>query len=170
MTLTLVGLSHHVAPVELRERVTLDLAAAATLARSLGDAVCLSTCNRTELYVDGIDERVVLAALEQLAGEPLDGVVYRLHEDAAALHLFRVAAGLDSLVPGEGEILGQVRAAYESVERRPAARPRLPAGARGRQARPHRDRDRREPRVGLVGCRGARRRRCSATCGAAASC
>jgi glutamyl-tRNA reductase len=116
MTLTLVGLSHHVAPVELRERVTLDLAAAATLARSLGDAVCLSTCNRTELYVDGIDERAVLATLEQLAGEPLDGVVYRLHEDAAALHLFRVAAGLDSLVPGEGEILGQVRAAYESVE------------------------------------------------------
>ena len=116
MTLTLVGLSHHVAPVELRERVTLDLAAAAALARSLGDAVCLSTCNRTELYVDGIDERAVLATLEQLAGEPLDGVVYRLHEDAAALHLFRVAAGLDSLVPGEGEILGQVRAAYESVE------------------------------------------------------
>jgi len=116
MTLTLVGLSHHVAPVELRERVTLDLDAAAALARSLGDAVCLSTCNRTELYVDGIDEHTVLAALEQIAGEPLDGVVYRLHEDAAALHLFRVAAGLDSLVPGEGEILGQVRAAYESVE------------------------------------------------------
>jgi glutamyl-tRNA reductase len=116
MTLTLVGLSHHVAPVELRERVTLDLEAAAALARSLGDAVCLSTCNRTELYVDGTDEAEVLAALERLAGEPLDGVVYRLHEDAAALHLFRVAAGLDSLVPGEGEILGQVRAAYESVE------------------------------------------------------
>ena len=89
MTLTLVGLSHHVAPVELRERVTLDLEAAAGLARSLGDAVCLSTCNRTEVYVDGIDEAEVLAALEHLAGEPLDGVVYRLHEDAAALHLFR---------------------------------------------------------------------------------
>ena len=69
MTLTLVGLSHHVAPVELRERVTLNLDAAATLARSLGDAVCLSTCNRTELYVDGIDERAVLSALEQIAGE-----------------------------------------------------------------------------------------------------
>ena len=156
MTLTLVGLSHHVAPVELRERVTVDLDGAATLARSLGDAVCLSTCNRTELYVDGIDEGAVLAALEQLAGESLDGVVYRLHEDAAALHLFRVAAGLDSLVPGEGEILGQVRAAYESVAAGAAARPRLPAGARRRQARPHRDGDRREPRVGLVGGRGAR--------------
>jgi glutamyl-tRNA reductase len=112
----LVGLSHHVAPVELRERVTLDLADAAELARTLGDAVCLSTCNRTELYLAGVDESAAVAALERIAGEPLDGVLYRLHEDAAALHLFRVAAGLDSLVPGEGEILGQVRAAYESVE------------------------------------------------------
>ena len=115
MTLSLVGLSHHVAPVELRERVTLELPAAAELARSLGDAVCLSTCNRTELYVAG-DEDEALAALELLAGESLDGVAYRLHEDAAALHLFRVAAGLDSLVPGESEILGQVREAYEAAE------------------------------------------------------
>ena len=119
MTLTLVGLSHHVAPVELRERVTLSLEDAASLARSLGDAVCLSTCNRTELYLADVDEHDAVAALERVAGEPLDGVLYRLHEDAAALHLFRVAAGLDSLVPGEGEILGQVRAAYESVEAGP---------------------------------------------------
>jgi glutamyl-tRNA reductase len=116
MSFSLVGLSHHVAPVELRERVTLGLDDAAALARSLGDAVCLSTCNRTELYLAGVDEEEAVAALEEMAGEPLDGVLYRLHEDAAALHLFRVAAGLDSLVPGEGEILGQVRAAYESVE------------------------------------------------------
>jgi glutamyl-tRNA reductase len=115
VTLTLVGLSHHVAPVELRERVTLDPAASSALARTLGDAVCLSTCNRTELYVVGEDESGALAALEQLAGEPLDGTVYLLHDEAAALHLFRVAAGLDSLVPGEGEILGQVRAAYEAA-------------------------------------------------------
>jgi glutamyl-tRNA reductase len=115
MTFSLVGLSHHVAPVELRERVTLDAAAAAELARSLGDAVCLSTCNRTELYLSSVDEERAVAALEKLAGESLDGVLYRLHEDAAAVHLFRVAAGLDSLVPGEGEILGQVRDAYESV-------------------------------------------------------
>lgn len=115
MTFSLVGLSHHVAPVELRERVTLALDAAAELARSLGDAVCLSTCNRTELYLANVDEEQALAALGRIAGEPLDGVAYRLREDAAALHLFRVAAGLDSLVPGEGEILGQVRGAYESV-------------------------------------------------------
>jgi glutamyl-tRNA reductase len=114
VTLTVVGLSHHVAPVELRERVTLDLGAAGDLARSLGEAVCLSTCNRTEVYLAGDDPARAVAALEQLAGEPLDGVLYRLQEDAAAVHLFRVAAGLDSLVPGEGEILGQVRDAYEA--------------------------------------------------------
>jgi glutamyl-tRNA reductase len=115
MTLSLVGLSHHLAPVELRERVTLDVATAAEVARGLGDAVCLSTCNRTELYLWNVGEERAAAVLEELAGEPLDGVLYRLHEDAAALHLFRVAAGLDSLVPGEGEILGQVRDAYEAV-------------------------------------------------------
>jgi glutamyl-tRNA reductase len=119
VTLTLIGLSHHVAPVELRERVTLDAPAAAALASSLGDAICLSTCNRTELYFEGVDERQAVTALQELAGEPLDGVLYRLHEDAAALHLFRVASGLDSLVPGEGEILGQVRDAYEAA--RPGA-------------------------------------------------
>jgi glutamyl-tRNA reductase len=119
MTLELIGLSHHVAPVELRERVTLDLDAASALAGQLGDSVVLSTCNRTELYLFGVDGDDALAALEGVAGEPLAGVVYRLHEDDAAQHLFRVAAGLDSLVPGEGEILGQVRAAYEAVETGP---------------------------------------------------
>jgi glutamyl-tRNA reductase len=77
--------------------------------------VCLSTCNRTEVYLAGDDEHRAVAALERAAGESLDGVLYRLHEDAAAVHLFRVAAGLDSLVPGEGEILGQVRDAYEAA-------------------------------------------------------
>jgi glutamyl-tRNA reductase len=116
MSVAVVGLSHHAAPVELRERVTLDLAAAVRLAESLGDAVCLSTCNRTELYVGSVEEeRAAVSALDELAGEPLDDVIYVLHDEAAALHLFRVAAGLDSLVPGEGEILGQVRDAYDAV-------------------------------------------------------
>jgi len=115
VSLTLVGLSHHVAPLQLRERVTLEAAAAAELARSLGDAVCLSTCNRTEIYFGEVPEEDAVGALEEIAGERLDGVLYRLHDDSAALHLFRVAAGLDSLVPGEAEILGQVRSAYEAA-------------------------------------------------------
>jgi glutamyl-tRNA reductase len=117
MRLVLVGTSHHHAPVELRERVALDLEHAAALAASLGEAVCLSTCNRTELYVVSEDaedaERRAVEALAALEPE-VEPALYRLHDQAAALHLFRVAAGLDSLVPGEGEILGQVRAAHES--------------------------------------------------------
>src|SRR5829696_9732743 len=113
MRLAAVGISHHVAPVELRERVAVPLDDAVALARSVGDAVCLSTCNRTEIYLAGDGEERALEALERLAVERLDSVVYRLHDEAAATHLFRVAAGLDSLVPGEGEILGQVRSAYE---------------------------------------------------------
>jgi glutamyl-tRNA reductase len=113
MHLVLVGTSHHHAPVELRERVAFDREHAAALAKELGEAVCLSTCNRTELYVAAEDaedaERRTVAALAEV--EP---ALYRLRDQAAALHLFRVAAGLDSLVPGEGEILGQVRAAYEA--------------------------------------------------------
>src|SRR5205085_1824712 len=83
------------------------------LAEAAGEAVCLSTCNRTELYVaaeDGVGAEA--RAAEVLA--PAGAALYRLHDEAAALHLFRVAAGLDSMVPGEGEILGQVRAAYEA--------------------------------------------------------
>jgi len=121
MRIVLVGTSHHHAPVELRERAALPPEDAARLARVLAgdssEAVCLSTCNRTELYLaDASGEEAerraeeALLALERELGPSL----YRLHDEAAALHLFRVAAGLDSLVPGEGEILGQVRAAYEA--------------------------------------------------------
>jgi glutamyl-tRNA reductase len=125
MKLTLVGVSHHSAPVELRERVALDAGAAASLARRLGpESVVLSTCNRTELYLarDEHVEEEAVATLGDLAGDSsaaLARALYRLRDDAAALHLFRVAAGLDSLVPGEGEILGQVRAAYEAGETGP---------------------------------------------------
>jgi glutamyl-tRNA reductase len=120
-SLVLVGISHHRAPVELRERAALDRGQAAELARRLagdsGEAVCLSTCNRTELYLadESAEEaaRKGEAALLALEAE-LGPALYRLRDHAAALHLFRVAAGLDSMVPGEGEILGQVRAAYEA--------------------------------------------------------
>ena len=125
MPLLLIGLSHHVAPVELRERVALPGARASEIAAGLaaegGEAVCLSTCNRTELYLAAQQpEQAEQHALETLCdvsrldAELLRPVLYRLADEAAALHLFRVAAGLDSMVPGEGEILGQVRTAYES--------------------------------------------------------
>jgi len=120
MKLTLTGVSHHRAPIELRERVALDLDACAALAERLdGEAVVLSTCNRTELYLVREDhaEELSVSTLTELAGDrgqELGAALYRLRDEAAALHLFRVAAGLDSLVPGEGEILGQVRSAFEA--------------------------------------------------------
>jgi glutamyl-tRNA reductase len=121
MSVVLVGISHHRAPIELRERAALDSKRAAELAGRLagehGEAVCLSTCNRTELYLADESaeeaERKAEAALLALESE-LGPALYRLRDEAAALHLFRVAAGLDSMVPGEGEILGQVRGAHEA--------------------------------------------------------
>ncbi|MGH3007904.1 MAG: glutamyl-tRNA reductase [Gaiellaceae bacterium] len=118
--LVLVGTSHHHAPVELRERVALEKEDARALAARLAaggcEVACLSTCNRTELYLAAEDgeaaERDAVAALAALEPE-VEPALYRLHDRAAALHLFRVAGGLDSLVPGEGEILGQVRLAHE---------------------------------------------------------
>ena len=117
----LVGLSHQGTPLAVRERAFVPLDRARELAAELaveGEAVCLSTCNRTELYLVGEDaERRALDALAELSGldeVELRAVVYRLSDEAAALHLFRVAAGLDSMVPGEGEILGQVRSAFEA--------------------------------------------------------
>jgi glutamyl-tRNA reductase len=119
MKLVLVGVSHHRAPVEVRERVALTPSGAARLSRDLAadgtEAVCLSTCNRTELYLAHEDDAHALRRAEEaLFDDELGPVLYRLRDEAAALHLFRVAAGLDSMVPGEGEILGQVRAAFEA--------------------------------------------------------
>ena len=113
MHLLLVGTSHHHAPVELRERVAFDRDESHAIAERLGAAVCLSTCNRTELYVEAEDPDDAERRAVEVLGE-LEPVLYRLRDHAAALHLFRVAAGLDSLVPGEGEILGQVRTAHDA--------------------------------------------------------
>jgi glutamyl-tRNA reductase len=116
MKLALAGVSHHRSPVEERERVALEREAAASVAAELAaggaEAVCLSTCNRTEIYVSHEEDAEALA-LRPFVDAGLAEGVYRLHDEGAALHLFRVAAGLDSMVPGEGEILGQVRVAFE---------------------------------------------------------
>jgi glutamyl-tRNA reductase len=127
MRLALAGVSHHRAPLDVRERVAVDLAVAGDLARELAsssgpahEAVVLSTCNRTELYVAGEDDSLgahadrALLALAGPGAPELAPAAYRLADESAALHLFRVAAGLDSMVPGEGEILGQVRDAFEA--------------------------------------------------------
>jgi glutamyl-tRNA reductase len=118
MTVDLVGVSHQCARVALRERMALDREAAARLSRELAadgvEAVCLSTCNRTELYVAHADAALGRSLAERpFVRAGLAPVVYRLRDEAAARHLFRVASGLESMVPGEVEILGQVRAAYE---------------------------------------------------------
>lgn len=129
MRVLLVGLSHHTAPVELRERLAFTKAmlplALAELSRldALGEVVLLSTCNRTEVYaastdVAGAQQAVAdyLARSRGLGGaKALDSYLYT-HTDAdAARHLFRVAAGLDSLVVGEPQIFGQVKDAFATA-------------------------------------------------------
>jgi glutamyl-tRNA reductase len=109
-----VGVSHRHAPLELRERLFLSDAHARELAEELG-AVVLSTCNRTELYLTGGDPDHAREELERQSGLELAGVLATWEGGEAVEHLFRVAAGLDSLVPGEAEILGQVRTAYEAA-------------------------------------------------------
>ena len=109
-----VGVSHHTAPLEVRERLFLADGREIELAKELGGVV-LSTCNRTEVYTPGGDPAAVRAALERRSGLNLDGVLAVWEGEEAVDHLFRVAAGLDSLVPGEAEILGQVRLAYEAA-------------------------------------------------------
>jgi glutamyl-tRNA reductase len=128
MRLLVLGVSHHTAPIDLRERLAFaasDLADAVTsLARNpaLGEVVLLSTCNRTELYAtcasleDGHDAMAgFLAAARAVSADDLRAHIYTRTEADAARHLFRVAAGLDSLVVGEPQILGQVKQAYASA-------------------------------------------------------
>jgi glutamyl-tRNA reductase len=125
MQIVLVGLSHRTAPVELRDRVAFPPEVAERAAAELRErcemeeAVVLSTCNRSELYVVRREPLAEAASLErflaefhQLSREQLDGCLYFHRDTDAVRHLFRVAAGLESLLLGEAEILGQVREAY----------------------------------------------------------
>ena len=126
MRLILVGTSYQRAPVELRELLAYDAGlrrgALERLSSRGSEAAVLSTCNRTEVYaVDpepaAVEERIYgeLAGLSGLSQSELAPALYTVTDEAAAVHLFRVAAGLDSMVPGEAQILGQVREAYEAA-------------------------------------------------------
>ena len=115
-----VGVSHHHAPLEVRERLFLADGHAAELASELGAAVVLSTCNRTEVYLADGDPERVREELERRSGLELGSLLARWDEGEVVTHLFRVVAGLDSLVPGESQILGQVREAYEGARTRGA--------------------------------------------------
>jgi len=117
MTLWVLGLNHQTAPVELRERASFGGDALPQALASLRDtpqvaeAVLLSTCNRTELYAVAESGDALAQWLESPAGQ-LHGYLYQ-HADADAVrHLFRVATGLDSMVLGEPQILGQVKDAW----------------------------------------------------------
>jgi glutamyl-tRNA reductase len=138
MHLVLLGVSHRTAPVDLRERLDFssrDLGAAveALATRpSADESVVLSTCNRSEIYVASSDpERVrpeLIQFLSEYHGVPADAFTPHLftYSDAeAAEHLFRVAAGLDSLVVGEPQILGQVKDAFQAAADRRCTGPVL---------------------------------------------
>ena len=128
MTLVAIGLNHQTAPVDLRERVAFaDHALPPALAAlralpGVREVVLLSTCNRTELYAATDDGGGALDAWlarhpggDAALGRDLGDYLYR-HEDGAAVrHLFRVATGLDSLVLGEPQILGQVKQAWAAA-------------------------------------------------------
>jgi len=127
--IALIGCNHVTAPVELRERIAFTpqqaLTAADELRRQgiLDEAVVLSTCNRSELY--GVPGETSLAAPEAmqdfflsfhgLSNWELDGRLYRWMGTDAVRHLFRVAAGIDSMLLGEAEILGQLKTAYNQA-------------------------------------------------------
>ena len=128
MHLLLVGISHKTAPVELRERVDFQVHGVSKALEALAgrgsthEAAVLSTCNRAELYVACDDIGRTRSDLVDFVGE-FNGVgrpmiaphVYDVAGLEAARHLFRVAAGLDSLVVGEPQILGQVKEAHAAA-------------------------------------------------------
>jgi glutamyl-tRNA reductase len=136
--LLLLGVSHRTAPVELRERLyfsSRDVGAAveSLAARSsTAESVVLSTCNRSEIYVAGSDPTRARAELiaflsdyHQLPSETFRPHLFTHDDVAAARHLFRVASGLDSLVVGEPQILGQVKSAFQVASERRCTGPLL---------------------------------------------
>jgi glutamyl-tRNA reductase len=128
MHLLLVGLSHKTAPIEIRERLTFPAhRQEAALEELVGgdevaEAVILSTCNRTEVYVVSASAEggaeAVMGCFTDLCGLPreeLGRYVYNADGQAAVRHLFRVVSSLDSMVVGEAQILGQCKDAYDAA-------------------------------------------------------
>jgi glutamyl-tRNA reductase len=129
MSALVVGMSHHTAPVTVLERAALSADAVEKLladvhsAEHICEAVAVVTCNRVELYADvatfhgGVEEiSSLLARHVQADLTELTSHLYVHYEDAAVSHLFHVASGLDSMVVGESQILGQVREAYRRAQ------------------------------------------------------
>jgi glutamyl-tRNA reductase len=141
MNLLAVGCSYRTAPVGLRERLAFNDEQLARAHEALGarledcESVILSTCNRVELYVgraaggplDAGAPAEFLAGFHGLDAASLRPHLYTHEQEAAVRHLFRVAASLDSLVVGEGQIAGQVKRAHERAGRLAAAGPLLHA-------------------------------------------
>ncbi len=126
MRVAVIGMSHHTAPVEVRERIAFGPAEAAIALTELRneagveEAVLLSTCNRTEVYLFPAAGSPPIEAVGRLlgrkaerTGDSIRPFLFEYRGEAAVRHLFEVASGLDSMVTGEAEIQGQVREAYE---------------------------------------------------------
>jgi len=125
MSLYALGLNHTTAPLDVRERVTFapdavsDALRELTSQRVAKEAAILSTCNRTEVYFHGGEPEPVTRWLEtahRLPAATLNPYVYTLNGDRAVTHAFRVASGLDSMVLGEPQILGQMKHAVRTAE------------------------------------------------------
>jgi glutamyl-tRNA reductase len=125
MELLVIGLNHETAPLEIRERLAFqehDLKDALWQARSLSsvkEAMILSTCNRVEIYAAAHEKgkadpelKHFLSSHHGLSLDEFERNLYCLDEEEAVRHVFRVAASLDSMVKGEPQILGQIKAAY----------------------------------------------------------
>ncbi len=128
MYVLLVGLNHKTAPVEIREKLAITGGVMSKAYKYLMQkediegAVILDTCNRTEVYATARDIEKGMQALQEfalrfsrLAPEELDKFVYKPNCYDAILNLFRVASGLDSMILGESQILGQVKEAYKTA-------------------------------------------------------
>ncbi len=126
MTLTALGINHKTAPVALREKVAFTpdslVAALASLKQIDGieESVIVSTCNRTEVYVKGAGEAALLldwlSAFHDVKREDIEQNSYLYQQEDAVKHVMRVASGLDSLILGEPQILGQIKQAFSDAK------------------------------------------------------